>query len=206
MKLLRSGWIVLFLISTLLCALCVPFTLAYVTATTSQYLNSFLPDPLALLDGGTIIRIEKTISNLGKSSIGPEGFQFELINTQTQERVCVTTDENGQAHFLLSYSIEDAGMHRYLLREVDDHRPGVTYSPLQYEVEIQVQGQGEALEIRTLVNGQPVQECLARFENIYDSGSIPETGDQGMVWLYLGLFLCSSVCLMFLLSKKKKAG
>ena len=204
MKLPRSGWVALFLTIAWLCAVCVPFTLAYVTASTSLYVNSFMPDPLAMKDGTVYIRIEKAVSNLGKATIGPEGFQFELINTQTQQRMTTATNDAGQACFQLQFTIADAGVHRYQLREIDDHRPGVTYSPLQYDVEIHVQGRGEELEVQSLLNGQQVQTCLARFENIYDSGSIPETGDRGLVWLYVVLLFASGSCLMLLNRKKRK--
>ena len=206
MKPLRIHWLALLLAGIMLCAVFLPSTLAYITASTTQIINSFLPDPLVLQDQQAIIRIKKIISNHGSASIGPEGFLFELVDLDTQEKRTVRTDASGNAEFLLDYTIADKGIHRYQLREVDEGKENIVYSTLTYAVQVTVAvTEDDRLTAEMTVNGQREgQQYIAAFENVYHAVDLPDTGDGSRLGLHLATLLFSMVSLGLILGRKKK--
>lgn len=204
MRIRRSGWIAVLLAAAIVCAVILPATLAYISASSITYVNTFVPDPRALSDLSVMVNVDKTVTNQGKEAIGPENFIFELTDLDTLKSWTVKTDGQGQAAFLLSYTMQDIGSHRYQLKEVDEKKPGITYSPLVYEIQVDVVEEADAIILRTWLNGQETEEIRAAYENIYDSGHLPETGDSTNYTLYLALLAVSCICLVVLLGHKKK--
>lgn len=139
-------------------------------------------------------------------SIGLEGFRFTLQNAQNAEAFTLTTDANGAASVTLPFSDADLGQtHTYRLYEINDGRAHVTYSDQVYTIEITLSVNANNQIVASVrVDGQPVQQVVAVFENEYNAGIIlPPTGDDTPIVFYLALMLISGAGLVVLLSKRQ---
>ncbi len=71
--------------------------------------------------------------------ISPAGYQFVMENVATGQTVTVTTDENGQAAFDLTYYLEDAGKtHQYKIYESTPSAFGIAADESIYELNVEV--------------------------------------------------------------------
>lgn len=183
----------------------VPGSVAFVTASVDMLTNVFKPSYDPETDTVFIsLTAHKTVENIDKVSIGPEGFCFVLENIQTGESVKKISDEKGLAEFILSFSPEDVGKtFTYQLFEMKDGRPGVIYSDQVYQVRINV-GRDERVYADVFLNDFPT--AIAPFRNVYNSKedpTLPDTGDHAQPVLYAGMMLAGGAgC--FLLRPKKK--
>ena len=182
-----------------------------------RFRNRFEPEPE---DSQLKLQAKKIVLNTGSESIGPEGFQFQLVNIDTGAKYISTAGEDGLADFLLNYTEEDADeSYRYRLTEINDGRANVTYSSLIYEfkVEIDLDKDGE-LEATVEYDGEEVEDFIASFENIYHKDAeqpvVPEqpedpkppvepespgTGDESRIFLFVGIAGGSALLLALLL-------
>ena len=178
--------------------LAIPGTLAVMVDVTPPVVNTFVPDPALLEETPVYILVKKTVTSSAKEPIGPEGFTFELTNTATDERFTAVSGVNGQAMFTLSFSGLDAGSHRYQLREINDGREGVTYSELVYDVQVDVALTDDDVLVTTFLNGALTEQCVAAFENLYES-DMPDMGDHRGTAVYAALLLVSMTGAVLLL-------
>ncbi len=131
------------------------------------FTNIFTPKPEDIAVG---IDVVKTVVNTGSKEIGPEGFEFVLVNTADGSDEKVKTNAEGRAEFTLTYTEDDIGnTYTYTLSEVNDAREYVQYSSEEYLITVSVSLNSNNELIATLtVNGSPVTEAVAEFENIYN--------------------------------------
>lgn len=165
------------------------------------FTNIFTPDNVK-----TLIGIEKILDNRTDVEMGPGGFLFDLYCNETGKTVTVTSDENGLAQIELTFTAEDVGKnYTYKLTEQKGDNKYMTYSQASYAISIAVnqdQTTGE-LSVTVTRNGETITEN-AKFVNIYQLPSIPETGDNANVELFTILMGISVVCLLAVLVLNKK--
>ena len=143
-----------------------------VSITQLDFTNVFVPKPE---DIKVEIGVEKTVVNKGSEKIGPEGFEFVLENTETNEKLTVKTNEKGKANFILGYTEDDIGKtYTYKLTEVNGGKANVSYSTAEYTVTVAISLSEENQLVATLIcNDKEVTEVVAEFENIYDYTPTP---------------------------------
>lgn len=204
---IRRLWVklaLLFVVAAVI-GFAIPTTLAYLTAQSETLVNTFDAPYFPPEPASVAVRVHKTVHNTGTESIGPEGFHFQLQNTQNNESFTLTTDANGFASITLPFSDADLGKtHTYRLCEINDGRENVTYSDRAYTIEItlSVNAQNQIVAAASM-DGKPVQQIAAAFENVYNAGIVlPLTGDDTPVALYVTLMLISGAGLVFLLTKR----
>lgn len=146
-----------------------------VLVTALDFTNVFVPEPE---DITVTVGVEKTVVNKGSEKIGPEGFEFVLENTETNEKTTVKSDAQGNAIFALRYDKEDAGKtYTYKLTEVNGGRANVSYSAAEYTVGVTISlSKTNELEATLTQNGEYVTTVIAAFENVYDYTPAPEPG------------------------------
>lgn len=181
-----------------------------VTATTLDFTNVYVPKPE---DISINIGVDKTVVNKGSESIGPEGFEFQLENTETNEKLTVKTDENGKAGFYLVYTEEDAGKtFTYKVTELNGGKENVTYSTKSYMITVSVVlTQTNELVATLTQDGKAVSNVTTAFENVYDYTpeppvpESPKTGDSTnqMLWFTL-LFVSGGAVLATVIYSKKQ--
>lgn len=184
----------------------IPTTLAYLTAQSDTLVNTFTAPYFPPESASVEVRVHKTVHNIGTESIGPEGFQFKLQNTQNDEAFTLTVNANGLASVTLPFCDADLGKtHTYRLYEINDGRENVTYSDRVYTIEITLSVNAQNQIVASArVDGQPVQQIVTVFENVYNAGIIlPPTGDDTPIALCLALMLFSGAGLVVLLSKRQ---
>lgn len=187
----------------LVVALTASGTLAYMTKETPRLVNTFTADPSVIPSTATVpVQVTKTVRSTGKDSISPQGFSFLLENLDTGETLTITTDEKGQA--AANLVITGTESYRFRLSEIDTGVERVTYSTVVYEIDITplVDAQGTIVP-RIGINGNPASEINVAFENLYDSGKIPDTGDHVPMLLYALLLLASTAGLV--ISRRRQA-
>ena len=137
--------------------------------------NTYTPRPD---DIEVTIGVKKTVKNIGTESIGPEGFEFILENTDAGAKSAVTSDKDGKAAYTLAFTEEDAGnTYNYRLTETNAGREYVNYSALVYNFRISITLDTEnRLSATVWYNGKPVDGFTAEFENIYDKNVTEEPG------------------------------
>lgn len=204
----RRRWLQLALLFSLVvvAAVALPTTLSYVFSTTGPVVNTFLP-PGGLNDQTMVeVFVEKTVLNTGEDKIGPEGFTFILKNDETGEELTVVTGTAGTGRFALPFSGTDAGKtFSYSIWEQNDARENVVYDSKVYVLEITI-GMVDDKPVATLqLDGQPVTEATARFENTYHFTDVPETGDASQVTLYAALAVGSMMLLILLVRRRRSA-
>ncbi len=125
----------------------------------------FTPDDLTVQ-----VAVDKTVTNLGSESIGPDGFEFILENVQTGEKKAVKTNAEGVVLYDLVFTAADKGKtFTYKLYEVSDGRAHVTYDDTVYTITITIglNAQGK-LEAVVTLDGEEVSLVNAKFVNTYD--------------------------------------
>ena len=137
--------------------------------------------------------------NKGSEKIGPEGFEFVLENTATNEKFNVKSDNVGKANFTLGYTEDDIGKtYTYKLTEVNGGKANVTYSNVEYTITVAIELNENNELVATLTkNGENATEIVAEFENVYDYTPTPEypdspqTGDNTNLHLWFALLFVS---------------
>ena len=121
------------------------------------------------------ITVNKTIKNQGKDTIGPDGFEFVLENTETGEKLTLLTDKNGNAVFRLPFTSADIdNTYSYKLYETDKGVAGVTYDKDVYDIKIAITlNENNELVATVTMNGEVVTNAVATFENIYSKPVTP---------------------------------
>lgn len=207
---IRRSWAALALLLVTIAAvgLSVPATLAYSTAKTETLVNTFTVLRLPPAQTSVNVCVQKTVHNTGTKRIGPEGFSFSLQNTQTGEAFVLTSDADGLACVTLPFSEADMGKtHTYRLSEINDGRENVSYSDQVYAIEIALCVDANKQPVASArVDGVPVQQIVAAFENEYHAGDVilPPTGDDSSLGLYIALLLVSGAGLALLLIRRNR--
>lgn len=185
--------------------LSVPSTYAFIVKSDGPIVNTFRPgyDPFTDTVFVSITAV-KTVENIDKKSIGPEGFTFRMEDVHSGEAFSAVSDEKGLALFPFTYTEQDIGLHSYQLYEMKEDRPGVTFSDQVYNVEINVQRVGDELVADIMMNECPT--AIASFRNVYnskDDPNVPDTGVEAPV-IY-GAMMAAGVLGLVLLRKKRHA-
>lgn len=204
-KLIKPALLVCVLAAVLIAT---PSSLAYLAANSNTLENTFHVTLQPPEDIVTEIMIHKTMINLSDEEIGPGGFNFCLLDLQTNAGVNTTTMDNGYAFLHLSFTHEDIGKtFRYWLYELNDGRENVTYDDATYEIEIAI-GLNDANELTAeyTVDGEKAEEIALEFENTYFVPVIPpETGDEARPALWAAVMLLSAISLVALGKGKGRA-
>ena len=151
------------------------------------------------------VEIQKVVENLTKENIGANGFRF-ILESNGKEIAKATSDINGKAIFMLSFTDADLGeTFTYKISEVNGGMAGMNYSQAVYELVVKVvtDENGELAAVVTM-NGSS-DNLVAEFVNTYVG--IPDTGDNttNLIWIAM-LAICSgAVISMFKRSKKEQA-
>ncbi len=151
------------------------------------------------------VEIQKVVENLTKENIGANGFRF-ILESNGKEIAKATSDINGKAIFMLSFTDADLGeTFTYKISEVNGGMAGMNYSQAVYELVVKVvtDENGELAAVVTM-NGSS-DDLVAEFVNTYVG--IPDTGDNttNLIWIAM-LAICSgAVISMFKRSKKEQA-
>ncbi len=166
------------------------------------------PDDLALE-----IEIDKLVQNKGTESIGPENFQFQLEDLQTGDKSTATSNTAGKAFFGLIFTELDAGKtFSYKVTEINDGRQYVTYSTMEYAIEISISlGDDNKLVASVKVNDAQADKAVCQFLNEYDYSidpsnvpGNPDTADSGYLFLWTALLFVSGGCVAVMTRQFKK--
>ena len=184
-------------------AFLVPVTLAYIFDETEPVVNTFVP-PSGLNNQTAVeIKVLKTVTNTGKEEIGPGGFKFVLENTMTGEQQTVESDFKGNASFTIPFAGKDAGQsYFYSIYEINDGREYITYSEMVHTIQVDIDMAEDKPVATVYLNGEEVSDCQVRFENLFGAPEPPDTGDQGLLWVYAALLIASFAALMVILRRK----
>ena len=151
------------------------------------------------------ITVNKIVKNIGYSSIGPENFEFALENQANGDKQLIKSDKNGEATFFLNFNNSDIGSSfTYSLYEVIGNVEGLTYDTTVYDIAITVNSNAnENLTANVLLNGEAVNDVIAKFENIYDNTVIksPQTNDRTCLLL---LFTVITACVLAIVNMLKR--
>ncbi len=158
--------------------------------------NIFTPKPE---DITVNIGVAKTVVNKGSEKIGPDGFEFVLENTTTNEKFNVKSDTAGNANFTLGYTEDDIGnTYTYKLTELNGGKANVTYSTVEYTITVAISlNENNELVAALTKNGENATTVVAEFENVYDYTPVPEypdspqTGDNTNLHLWFALLFVS---------------
>ncbi len=131
------------------------------------FTNVYTPKPEDLT---VEIVVKKKVVNKGTATIGHDGFEFILENTDTTERLSLKSDKNGIAAFVLGYTENDIGKtFIYKLTEVNDGREHVQYSTATYAITVSIsRNANNELVASFTKNGEAATNIVAEFENVYD--------------------------------------
>ncbi len=160
------------------------------------------------------VNITKVVENIGSESITPEGFEFALVNDDTNKKQIAKSNKKGIAKFVLSFTENDVGkVFKYTLSEVDTGIENVKYSEAEYAIEIEVSLNSDNKLVATVKQDDTaVKSVAAKFTNEYDytpptqTHKSPQTGDNSNLTLWLALFFISGMGILgtTVLGKKKK--
>lgn len=182
-----------------------PSSLAYITANSNTVHNSFRVVYLPPQDISVPIRIQKTMVNLSEDDVGPGGFEFHLVNPDTGVTTVATSAADGWATMQLTFTANDVGKtYRYRLYELNAGRENVTYDETVYDISIQLllNEDHEMYAVLTM-NGTPVTEIVAQYENQYDVAVVPpDTGDHNHPLLWLVMLILSGTGLIVMGKKR----
>lgn len=129
------------------------------------------------------IVINNKVNNTGKYSIGPENFEFILVNKDNGEQQKATTDKDGNASLQLKYTEDDIGKtYKYTLSVIEGNIKGLTYSKETYDIEVIIGlDENHDLVATIKVNGQVMGSIVTNFLNTYhvdpEAPSTPPTID-----------------------------
>ena len=178
-----------------------PSSLAYMAASSNTLHNAFRVVYLPPQDIAVPVRIQKTMLNLSNEEIGPGGFEFYLINTETGEALSAVSDDNGSTAIYLIFTADDAGKtYRYRLYELNTGRTNVTYDETVYDIDITLSlNEVHELSAELTVNGSHVTEIVAVYENkYYVPIALPDTGDPARPVLWLAMLILSGTGLIMI--------
>jgi len=161
--------------------------------------NVFTPKPE---DITVDIGVAKTVVNKGSEKIGPDGFEFVLEDTATNEKWNVKSDTAGNAKFTLGYTEDDIGKtYTYKLTEINGGKANVSYSTAEYTITVAISLNESNELVATLTkNGENAPTVVAEFENVYDYTPTPpnpeypdspQTGDATNLHLWFALLFVS---------------
>jgi len=161
--------------------------------------NVFTPKPE---DITVDIGVAKTVVNKGSEKIGPDGFEFVLEDTATNEKWNVKSDTAGNANFTLGYTENDIGKtYTYKLTEINGGKANVSYSTAEYTITVAISLNESNELVATLTkNGENAPTVVAEFENVYDYTPTPpnpeypdspQTGDATNLHLWFALLFVS---------------
>ncbi len=174
-----------------------------VATTELTFENVFTPKPE---DITVEFKVNKTVENKGTENIGPEGFKF-LLDQVGGQKLNATTDKNGDAKFVLSFTESDIGKtYTYKLSEVNDGKGYVTYSNKVYTVAVTVTLNAQNKLVANLtVDNLPVDNVTAAFVNEYNyTPKAPQTGDTRELVPWLVMLGVSGLAVISTLFMKKK--
>lgn len=168
------------------------------------FTNVYTPRPADL---DFTFQVQKTVKNIGKETIGPEGFTF-VLEENTGAKVEATTDKDGKASFQLT-AIEEMIGHTFKLKlyEKNDGKANVTYSTAVYEITVTIRlGSDNKLVADLTVDGKATEQVNVAFENTYDYTipATPHTGDSTPVVLLFSLLAISGMALAAAVIFRKK--
>lgn len=194
---------------TVLLVSSVGITFGFVVTKTNSIVNTFVPIDSEIENIGLSITVNKAVNNLSEDTIGPDGFEFVLENTENGEKTLATTNKEGVAVIVLEYTSDDIGKDfSYKLFETEAGMPGVLYDKSVYDIAVSVYLNSEnKLDTQVIMNGEAVDTPVARFVNVYHNGDyvIPPTKDNSKIKILLALVVLSSAsCILFSLARKKK--
>lgn len=178
-----------------------PASLAYMTASSNTVHNAFRVVYLPPQDISVPVRIHKTMLDLSEEEIGPEGFEFYLVDKDTGETAAATSGDDGWAVIDLTFTAEDVGKtYNYLLYERNTGREHVIYDDTVYHISITLTlSESHEMTAQLMVDNQPVTEIAAEYENQYDvSGPLPDTGDHARLLLWTAMLILSGAGLVVL--------
>lgn len=188
-------------------------TYCYLVTKTDPVTNVFVPGPADEPCPALTVQIgiDKVVHNVGKATHWKGGFQFVLENLTTSQGLRATSDNNGKASFLLSYTQADAGKtYTYRLFEADLGLAGMTYDTSVYEIAIEVSlNESNALVAALTMDGESVDALQARFENTYDADTpvAPPTGDSAKLTLwFVGMSVSGSALVALAVYDRKRSG
>ena len=207
MKRLKYTLVAMLMITTLVVASTVMAgsTLAMIIDQTLSLVNTFAPEQVTA-ETDVNISIDKSVVSANGAVISASGFTFELTDLQTGEVLSAVTNAMGQASFALAFSEDDIGQtYQYSLHEVNDGREGFTYSTKVYQLQISVDLVGNDLVATMMLDGQPVETCVAEFVNYFANADAPPppAGDHQQPTLYLVLMAVSVIALLAIRRRQK---
>lgn len=186
----------------------VNITYGYIVTKTDSVINTFIPAVPGHEDIAVSIEVNKIVKNTGTASISPEGFEFVLENTASNERITVITAANGKALFTLPFTAEDAGKNfTYKLSEIDTGMQGVTYDQKVYDIYIAVTfDEDNKLVANVTVDGRTVTNAVATFENTYygEKPGSPQTGDNSNIaFWFLMMLVSGTACIVLVVLDRR---
>lgn len=173
-------------------------TRAFLMTATDSLVSTFVP-PAAPSEVFVPVTVDKTVNNIGDSSIGPEGFTIVLESVDTGNKTALKTDRNGQAVLNLTFTEADIDRtFRYNLYEVNDGRENVIYDQTIHRLTAAVSRQEDRLTVTVRNDGQVLDEVKVSFVNTYHGGRNPSppTGDKSAVAPWLILLAVSGMALV----------
>ena len=176
-------------------------SLAYITARSNILHNSFRVEYLPPQDISVPVMIQKSMVNLTEEEVGPDGFEFHLVNADTGATATAKSADNGLATMYLSFTADDVGKtYRYRLYELNTGRENVTYDDTVYDISIRlVLNEMHEMTAVLTVNGQPVTEIIVEYENqYYVTTPLPDTGDHAHLMLWTVMLVVSGAGLVLL--------
>ena len=176
-----------------------PSSLAYMAANSNTLHNTFRVVYLPPQDIIVPVRIQKSMVNLSDEEIGPGGFDFHLVNTDTQENIVATSADDGSASMNLTFTADDVGKtYHYRLYELNTGRENMTYDETIYDISISLMlNERHEMSAVLAVNGTPVTEIVAEYENkYYVPVPLPDTGDPARLMLWTAMLILSGAGLI----------
>ncbi len=167
------------------------------------FTNVYTPKPT---DITVDVNVDKKVESTSEATISPEGFEFMLEKLGTDEKLYVTSDANGDAKFVLTFTEDDIGnTYTYKLTEVAGDVYNVIYSEAVYTITVAITlGEDNNLVATLTMNELAAETLTAEFVNIYND--IPKTGDDTDLRLWTLVLIISGAGLIgtSVFGRKKK--
>lgn len=168
------------------------------------FTNVYTPKPADL---PLTFQVSKTVKNIGKETIGPEGFTF-VLEESADSKIEAITDKDGKAVFQLKATEDMIGeTFKLKLYEKNDGKAHVTYSTAVHEITVTIRlGSDNKLVADLTVDGKATEQVNVAFENVYDYTipATPHTGDSTPVVLLFSLLAVSGMALAAAVVFRKK--
>ncbi len=172
--------------------------------------NTYTPPEIPTPEDITIdMLVDKNVICTGEDTITAAGFLFLLENLDNEDlNTVLTSDADGNAVHKLTFTADDLGKtFRYRITEVNDKKPGVTYSAAEYliDVTITLDEQTNTLKAKITINGESAENILAVFENKYTKPDVSApTGDTAEPVILIALMLLSGAGIVIILLGARK--